>query len=159
MAYYLIRTGKSDLILPVEDKFYATKNEMKENIVVLLGGRVAEELTLDDISTGASNDLERVSATARNMVTKYGMSDRVGTIMLGSENQEVFLGRDFTTQKNFSEVTSGLIDEEVKRIIDTAYRRTEEILNQNMDKLHTVANVLLEKEKIDGEEFNNIMNS
>jgi cell division protease FtsH len=93
------------------------------------------------------------------MVTKYGMSEKLGAITFGSGHEEVFLGRDFTTQKNFSEETSGLIDAEVKRIIDTAYRRTEEILNQNMEKLHAVANVLLEKEKIDGEEFNNIMNS
>ena len=93
------------------------------------------------------------------MVTKYGMSERLGAITFGSGQEEVFLGRDFTQQKNFSEETSGLIDEEVKRIIDTAYQRTVDILNENMEKLHKVAGVLLEKEKIDGEEFNDIMNA
>ena len=145
-------------ILTITNSFMS-KSEMEEQIISLLGGRVAEALVLGDISTGASNDIERASKIARAMVTKYGMSEKLGAITFGSGHEEVFLGRDFTTQKNFSEVTSGLIDEEVKRIIDTAYRRTEEILNQNMDNLHTVANVLLEKEKIDGEEFNNIMNS
>ena len=151
--------GGYTMYRPSEDRSFMSKSEMEEQIISLLGGRVAEALVLGDISTGASNDIERASKIARAMVTKYGMSEKLGAITFGSGHEEVFLGRDFTTQKNFSEVTSGLIDEEVKRIIDTAYRRTEEILNQNMDKLHTVANVLLEKEKIDGEEFNNIMNS
>ena len=115
--------------------------------------------SFDPITFGHIDIIERASKIARAMVTKYGMSEKLGAITFGSGNEEVFLGRDFTTQKNFSEETSGLIDEEVKRIIDTAYRRTEDILNQNMEKLHAVANVLLEKEKIDGEEFNNIMNS
>ena len=151
--------GGYTMYRPSEDRSFMSKSEMEEQIISLLGGRVAEALVLGDISTGASNDIERASKIARAMVTKYGMSEKLGAITFGSGHEEVFLGRDFTTQKNFSEETSGLIDAEVKRIIDTAYRRTEEILNQNMEKLHAVANVLLEKEKIDGEEFNNIMNS
>ena len=151
--------GGYTMYRPTEDKQFMSKSEMEEQLISLLGGRVAEALVLGDISTGASNDIERASKIARSMVTKYGMSDRLGAITFGSGQEEVFLGRDFATQKNFSEETSGLIDEEVKRIIDTAYNRTVEILNQNMDKLHKVAGVLLEKEKIDGEEFEAIMNS
>ncbi len=151
--------GGYTMYRPSEDRSFMSKSEMEEQIISLLGGRVAEALVLGDISTGASNDIERASKIARAMVTKYGMSERLGAITFGSGQEEVFLGRDFTQQKNFSEETSGLIDEEVKRIIDTAYKRTEDILNENMGKLHSVANVLLEKEKIDGEEFEGIMNS
>ena len=114
---------------------------------------------LDDISTGASNDIERATKIARDMVTKYGMSERIGTITLGSSQEEVFLGRDFASQKEYSEETAGLIDEEVKSIIDFAYKKAQEILQGHMDKLTAVANVLLEKEKIDGEEFDEIFNS
>ena len=151
--------GGYTMYRPSEDRSFMSKSEMEEQIISLLGGRVAESLVLGDISTGASNDIERASKIARAMVTKYGMSERLGAITFGSGQEEVFLGRDFTQQKNFSEETSGLIDEEVKRIIDTAYKKTEDILNENMEKLHNVANVLLEKEKIDGEEFEGIMNS
>ena len=151
--------GGYTMYRPSEDRSFMSKSEMEEQIISLLGGRVAEALVLGDISTGASNDIERASKIARAMVTKYGMSEKLGAITFGSGQEEVFLGRDFTTQKNFSEETSGLIDEEVKRIIDTAYRKTEDILNEHMDKLQAVANVLLEKEKIDGEEFAQIMNS
>ena len=126
---------------------------MEENIISLLGGRVAEKLILDDISTGASNDIERATKIARSMVTKYGMSDRIGAIMLGSTQEEVFLGRDFAQSRNYSEETASIIDEETKVIIDKAYRIAEEILKANIDKLHIVASILLEKEKIDGEEF------
>lgn len=151
--------GGYTMYRPSEDRSFMSKSEMEEQIISLLGGRVAEALVLGDISTGASNDIERASKIARSMVTKYGMSERLGAITFGSGQEEVFLGRDFTQQKNFSEETSGLIDEEVKRIIDTAYKRTEDILNEHMEKLHSVANVLLEKEKIDGEEFEQIMNA
>ncbi len=151
--------GGYTMYRPSEDRSFMSKSEMEEQIISLLGGRVAEALVLGDISTGASNDIERASKIARAMVTKYGMSEKLGAITFGSGQEEVFLGRDFTTQKNFSEETSGLIDAEVKRIIDTAYRRTEDILNEHMDKLQAVAHVLLEKEKIDGEEFAEIMNS
>jgi len=151
--------GGYTMYRPSEDRSFMSKSEMEEQIISLLGGRVAEALVLGDISTGASNDIERASKIARAMVTKYGMSETLGAITYGSGQEEVFLGRDFTQQKNFSEETSGLIDAEVKRIIDTAYKRTEDILNAHMDKLQKVANVLLEKEKIDGEEFAEIMNS
>ena len=151
--------GGYTMYRPSEDRSFMSKSEMEEQIISLLGGRVAEAIVLGDISTGASNDIERASKIARAMVTKYGMSEKIGAITFGSGQEEVFLGRDFTQQKNFSEETAGKIDEEVKRIIDTAYKKTEDILNEHIEKLHAVANVLLEKEKIDGEEFTGIMNS
>ncbi|MBO5479196.1 MAG: ATP-dependent zinc metalloprotease FtsH [Clostridia bacterium] len=148
--------GGYTMYRPTEDKNFMSKSEMEENIVSLLGGRVAEKLILDDISTGASNDIERATKIARNMVTRYGMSDRIGTITLGSTQEEVFLGRDFAQSKEYSEETAAIIDEETKKIVDTAYKKAEEILKANIDKLHTVAGILLEKEKIDGEEFDEI---
>ena len=143
---------------PTEDKSFMSKTEMEENIVSLLGGRVAEKLILNDISTGASNDIERASKIARDMVTKYGMSEKLGSIMFGSGQEEVFLGRDFTQSRNYSEETASLIDEETKKIVDTAYNRAMQILSDNVDKLHAVAAVLLEKEKIDSDEFEAIFN-
>ena len=137
------RAGGFTMQLPVEDKFYATKNEMKENIVVLLGGRVAEELTLDDISTGASNDLERVSATARNMVTKYGMSEKLGPMTFGDSDDEVFLGNSFASKQNYSEEVAYEIDKEIGRIVDESYKQTKKILQDNMDRLEYVAKALL----------------
>ncbi len=148
--------GGYTMYRPTEDKNFMSKIEMEENIVSLLGGRVAEKLILDDISTGASNDIERATKIARSMVTKYGMSERVGTIMLGSGQEEVFLGRDFAQSKEYSEETAAIVDEEVKRIVDQGYNTALEILKANIDKLHAVAKVLLEKEKIDGEEFDEI---
>ncbi len=148
--------GGYTMYRPTEDKSFMSRTEMEENIVSLLGGRVAEAIILNDISTGASNDIERASQIARNMVTKYGMSDRVGTIMFGGGQGEVFLGRDFAQTKDYSEETAGIIDEEVKRIIDNAYNRAKQILTEHVDKLHAVAGVLLEKEKIEGEEFDRI---
>ncbi|MBQ2836425.1 MAG: ATP-dependent zinc metalloprotease FtsH [Clostridia bacterium] len=148
--------GGYTMYRPSEDKSFMSKTEMEENIVSLLGGRVAEAIILNDISTGASNDIERASQIARNMVTKYGMSDKVGTIMFGGGQGEVFLGRDFAQTKDYSEETAALIDEEVKRIVDKAYNRARDILTEHVDKLHAVASVLLEKEKIEGEEFNQI---
>ena len=145
--------GGYTMYRPTEDKSFMSKTEMEENIVSLLGGRVAEKLILNDISTGASNDIERASKIARDMVTKYGMSEKIGSIMFGSGQEEVFLGRDFTQSKNYSEETASLIDEETKKIVDTAYDRAMQILSDNVDKLHAVAAVLLEKEKIDSEEF------
>lgn len=150
--------GGYTMYRPTEDKSFMSRTEMVENIVSLLGGRVAEKLILDDISTGASNDIERATKIARAMVTKYGMSERVGTITLGQNQEEVFLGRDFAQSKEYSEETAGVIDEEVKSIIDFAYKKAETILRENIDKLHKVASVLLEKEKIDGEEFDTIFN-
>ena len=147
------RAGGFTMQLPVEDKFYATKNEMKENIVVLLGGRVAEELTLDDISTGASNDLERVSATARNMVTKYGMSEKLGPMTFGDSDDEVFLGNSFASKQNHSEEVAYEIDKEIGRIVDESYKQTKKILQDNMDRLEYVAKALLVYETLDAEQF------
>ena len=148
--------GGYTMYRPTEDKSFMSKTEMEENIVSLLGGRVAEALILNDISTGASNDIERASQIARNMVTKYGMSEKVGTVMFGGGEGEVFLGRDFAQTKDYSEETAALIDEEVKRIVQTAYEKAVKILTEHVDKLHAVAGVLREKEKIEGEEFDNI---
>ena len=150
--------GGYTMYRPTEDKNFMSKTEMEETIVSLLGGRVAESLILNDVSTGASNDIQRATQIARNMVTKYGMSDRIGAIMLGSGQEEVFLGRDFAQAKEYSEETAAVVDEEVKKIVDNAYGRAEQILKENIDKLHAVAGVLLEKEKIDGEEFDAIFN-
>jgi len=151
--------GGYTMYRPSEDKSFMSKIEMEENIVSLLGGRVAESLVLGDVSTGASNDIERATKISRAMVTKYGMSDRLGAIAYGSGEEEVFLGRDFTKERNYSEETSAIIDEEIKKIIDNGYQKAVKLLSDNMDKLTAVANVLLEKEKIDGEEFESIMNS
>ena len=148
--------GGYTMYRPTEDKSFMSKTEMEETIISLLGGRVAEALILNDISTGASNDIERASKIARDMVTKYGMSDRIGSIMFGSGQEEIFLGRDFAQSRNYSEETAGIIDEEVKKIIDKGYMTAKQILTANVDKLHIVAQILLEKEKIDGEEFNQI---
>ena len=145
--------GGYTMYKPNEDKTYASKLEMEEHIVSLLGGRVAEKLVLDDISTGASNDIERASKIARNMVTRYGMSDKLGPITFGVSQEEVFLGRDFGSQRNYSEKVASEIDEEVKCIITTAYDKAEQLLKENMDKLHKTAELLLEKEKIDADEF------
>ena len=148
--------GGYTMYQPTEDKSFMSKTEMIEQIISLLGGRASEDLMLDDISTGASNDIERATKIANAMVTKYGMSKRLGTMTLGSDQQEVFLGRDFAQEKTYSEETAGIIDEEMKRIIDSCYAKAIEILKANEDKLHAVARVLLEKEKITGEEFENI---
>ena len=150
--------GGYTMYQPTEDKSFMSKTEMIEQIISLLGGRASEELILDDISTGASNDIERATKIANSMVTIYGMSQRVGTITLGSDQNEVFLGRDFAQEKTYSEETAGIIDEEMKRILDTCYNSAKEILKTHEDKLHAVAKVLLEKEKITGEEFEAIFN-
>ena len=148
--------GGYTMYRPSEDKNFMSKTEMEENIVSLLGGRVAEALILNDVSTGASNDIERATKIARSMVTKYGMSERIGTLMLGSDQSEVFLGRDFAQSKEYSEETAGIIDEETKAIIDKGYNRAKQILTDHIDKLHAVAAVLLEKEKIEADEFERI---
>ncbi len=147
------RAGGYTLSLPKEDKYYASKSEMLDEILVFLGGRVAEKITLDDISTGASNDIERASELVRRMVTRYGMSDEIGPIAFGSPHDEVFMGRDFGNIKNFSEETGALIDREVKSIIQKAYERCEVLLRGNMDKLTAVAEYLIQNETMDGEVF------
>ncbi len=145
--------GGMTISLPAEDKNFVSKNEMLDDIVVFLGGRVAEKLVLDDISTGASNDIQRATKMARSMVTKYGMSDSLGPINFGSENEEVFLGRDYGHMRNYSEDVAAKIDAEIKAIIDNAYERCEKILTDNMDKLAAVAEYLLEHETMDAHEF------
>ncbi len=142
-----------------EDKSFMSKSEMEDKIVSLLGGRVAEQLVLSDISTGASNDIERASKIARSMVMRYGMSEKIGPITFGTDQEEVFLGRDINNTKNYSDEIAAVIDVEVKRIIDTGYDRARKILSDNINKLHAVAAVLLEKEKIEGDEFEALMNS
>ena len=148
--------GGYTMYRPTEDKSFISKTEMLENIVSLLGGRASEEIVLGDISTGASNDIQRATQIAKSMVTKYGMSDRIGTITLGSDQDEVFIGRDWGHEKSYSEETAGVIDEEVKKIIDHAYGEAKSILNAHRDKLDRVAEILVEKEKITGEEFDQI---
>ena len=143
--------------LPVEEKGHMTKTDMKEKLVTLLGGRVAEKLVFDEITTGASNDIERATSIARNMVMKFGFSDKLGPICYGSEQGEVFLGRDISQSRNYSEEIASLIDKEIFSVVDTAYNQTAKILNDNMSKLHEIAKVLFEKEKLDGEEFKSLM--
>ena len=150
--------GGYTMYRPTEDKSFMSKTEMEENIVSLLGGRVAEALILNDVSTGASNDIERATKIARSMVTQYGMSDRIGTITLGQGQEEVFLGRDLAHAKEYSEETAAVIDEETKRIVDIGSNRAKQILSDNIDKLHKVAGILLEKEKIEADEFEAIFN-
>ncbi len=150
--------GGYTMSLPEHDRSYRAKKEMLEDIEVLLGGRVAEALVLDDISTGASNDIERATETARSMVTKYGMSDKLGPIMFGSsDSNEVFLGRDFGHTRNYSEEVAALIDEEVSSIINNCYSQTRQKLTEHMDKLHAVARYLFLNEKMDGDQFTEIM--
>lgn len=151
------RAGGFTMILPTEDKYYATKTEMEENIVHLLGGRMAEKLVLKDISTGAQNDLQRVTSIAKGMVTKYGMSEKLGAMSF-SDDEEVFVGRDYHSTKNHSESVSSEIDKEIRRIVDEAYERTEKILNENIDKLHIVAKALLKMETLDADQFEIIFN-
>ena len=149
--------GGYTMQLPAEDRSYRTRAEMQESLIVLLGGRVAEALTLDDISTGASNDIERATKTARAMVTKYGMSDKLGTIAYGRDDSEPFLGRDMGHIRDYSEATASAIDAEIKHLVNTAYERTESILKQHMDKLQEVAQFLFQHEKMSGEEFRSVM--
>ncbi len=143
------RAGGFTLNMPKEDKYYNTKQQMEEELIVLLGGRVAEKLIMDDISTGASNDIQRASDIARKMVTKYGMSEKLGPIDFSASHDEVFLGRDFANTNHLSEQTSSLIDSEVKGLIDRAYQRCEQILRDNLDILHRLARFLLEHETMD----------
>lgn len=149
--------GGYTLYRPVEDKTYTSKNELLDNLVSLLGGRVAEELVLGDISSGASNDIQRATQIARDMVTKYGMSDKIGPIFFGSDNNEVFLGKDFSHVRDYSENVASQIDDEIERLISEAYEKTKQILNDHMDKLQQVAEILLQQDKIEGKEFTAIM--
>ncbi len=145
------------MYLPEQDSGHISKTKMEEDICSLLGGRAAEELTQDDICTGASNDIERATELAHNMVTKFGMSAKIGLVKLGTGNNEVFLGRDFSSTPNYSENMAAVIDTEVREIIMTQYNKAKEILNANMNKVHRVAQKLFVEEKVSGEEFREIM--
>lgn len=150
------RAGGFTMILPKEDKYYATKSEMEDKIIHLLGGRVAEQLVLHDISTGASNDLERATDIARSMVTKYGMSSKLGPVNYSSSD-EIFLGKDFSTRRNYSEELASEIDKEIREIIEESYERAEQILKANLDKLNLIAEKLLEIETLDADQFEAII--
>ena len=147
--------GGVTIRVPLEDQMVSTKGEMIDDIRISLGGRIAEELILDDISTGASSDIQKATQVARNMVTRYGMSDRMGPILYGSEHtsDEVFLGRDFSSGKDYSEETAAAIDEEVRSIVETAYADAKKMLADHIDKLHFVAQYLLKHESMDGDQF------
>ncbi len=153
----IIPTGGSaagyTMPLPERDNMFVTKGEMMQNIIVSLGGRVAEELIFDDVTTGASSDIQKATQTARDMVTKYGFSSKVGPIHYGDDEDQVFIGKDLAHAKNFGEETQSTIDEEVTRIISECYDKAREILTENMDVLHASANLLIEKEKIGRSEF------
>ncbi|MBR5783368.1 MAG: ATP-dependent zinc metalloprotease FtsH [Clostridia bacterium] len=150
--------GGYTMHLPQEDQSYSTRNEMFEEIIILLGGRASEKITLDDISTGASSDIQRATSIAKAMVTKYGFSDLLGPILYGNDQQEVFLGRDFSQQNKWSEKTNAAIDGEIKALMDAAYQKALDLLTEHRDQLDAVAAYLLEHEKMTGEEFESIMN-
>ena len=149
--------GGYTLSLPEHDKSYNSLKEMHEEIIVLLGGRVAEKLIMDDISTGASNDLERATATARNMITRYGFSEKLGPVVYGTDQSEPFLGRDFSSTPNYSNEVAAEIDAEIRNFVEQGYAKAEEILRSHMDQLHRVAQYLIKYEKIDGSDFEKLM--
>ena len=156
----IVRRGMAagyTMYLPTDEKGHVSKNQMLEQICSLLGGRAAEQLTQDDVCTGASNDIERATDLARRMITRFGMSDRLGLVVYGNDNNEVFLGRDFSSTPNYSEKTASIIDEEIETVVMTQYKKAIELLNGSMSKLHKVAKELFEREKISGEEFRAIM--
>ncbi|MBQ4527140.1 MAG: ATP-dependent zinc metalloprotease FtsH [Clostridia bacterium] len=152
------RAGGYTMNLPMEDKSYTTKGDILASIMVLLGGRAAEQITLDDISTGASNDIQRATSAARQMVTKYGMSDSLGPVCYTNDHDEVFIGRDFVQSKSVSENVAAKIDAEVSKIISECYDKTINLINNNMEKLNNVAEALMKFEKISGEEFEKVFN-
>ena len=151
------QAGGFTMSLPEKDKSFVSKGEMFEEIIVLLGGRVAEKIILDDISTGASNDLERATATARNMVTRYGFSDNLGPVVYGRGEHEGFLGRDYSSAPSYSENVAAEIDNEIRSIVEDAFEKAETILTQHIDKLHLIAKYLMKNEKIDGKNFEALM--
>ncbi|MBQ6841793.1 MAG: cell division protein FtsH, partial [Firmicutes bacterium] len=152
------RAGGYTLLLPKEDRNYVTRSQMLDSLPMLLGGRVAEAIVLKDISTGAQNDLERVTQTVREMITRYGMSEELGSMTFGNQqNHAVFLGRDLSRDRDYSEATAYAIDKEARAMVDAAYARCESILTEHIDKLHQVAALLMIKETIDADEFYQIM--
>lgn len=150
------RAGGYTISLPRQDKFYMSKSELEQQIVSLLGGRVAEKLVLNDISTGAKSDIVRSTSIARKMITEYGMSDVFGPITFESDHDEVFIGRDLARSRNYSEEVAALIDKEIRALIDKGYKHAEQLLKDNLSKLHAVAQALLEREKLDEKEFDEI---
>ncbi len=152
------RAGGYTLLLPEEDRNYITKSHMLDEVTTLLGGRVAEALVLNDISTGAQNDLERASSIVRKMITEYGMSDELGPLTFGHKSEEVFLGRDISRDRNYSDAVAYAIDKEAGQTMAASYQKAEDILKENMDKLHLVASKLMEQETLEAEEFEQIMN-
>jgi cell division protease FtsH len=153
------RAGGYTVHKPDEDKYYQTKEQLLETIVISLGGRAAEDIVLGEISTGAYGDLKQANTVARNMITRYGMSDSMSNLIFGDESDEVFIGRDFGHTRNYSEEIAAQIDREVKGIIDMSYKKTIELLRQNINRLHVVANALLEREKLEGPEFDDLFSS
>lgn len=151
------RAGGYTLSLPKEDRYYATRSEMLDELKVLLGGRVAETLVLKEISSGASNDLQRATSLARQMICEYGMSPELGPMTFGHRQDQVFLGRDIGRDKDYSEEVAAKIDKEIRKFIDEAYQKTESLLNENMDKLHLIADALIERETLEGEEIDQLM--
>ena len=151
------QAGGYTMYLPEKDRSYVTKGEMFEDIVSSLGGRVAEQLILDDISTGASNDLQQATNIARQMITKYGFSERLGPVVYGTSQEETFLGRDLGQGKGYSETTAAEIDSEMRDIIDEAYETCRRTLTEHIDQLHALAKALMEREKLNEQEFNTIM--
>lgn len=151
------RAGGYTLSLPKEDRYYATRSEMLDELKVLLGGRVAEALVLKEISSGASNDLQRATSLARQMICEYGMSPELGSMTFGHRQDQVFLGRDIGRDKDYSEEVAAKIDKEIRKFIDEAYQKTESLLNENMDKLHLIADALIERETLEGEEIDQLM--
>ena len=149
--------GGYTMSLPEQDKSFVSKKEMEENIITLLGGRVAEQLVLDDISTGASNDLERATSTARSMVTRYGFSEKLGPVVYGNDQSEVFLGRDLGSSRDYSDRVAGEIDDEVREIIEKAYDKATAILQMHMDQLELLAKYLMIHEKIEKDDFETLM--
>ncbi|HBI55641.1 MAG TPA: cell division protein FtsH, partial [Firmicutes bacterium] len=147
------RAGGYTLALPTEDRYFATKSQLLDKICFALGGRVAEKLVLNEISTGAQNDLERVTALSRQMIMEFGMSEELGPLTFGRKEHQVFLGRDLGRERDFSEEIASAIDRESRRLVDECFRRTEKLLSDNIDKLHAVAQAVLEKETLDAEEF------
>ncbi|MBS5732019.1 MAG: ATP-dependent zinc metalloprotease FtsH [[Eubacterium] siraeum] len=150
--------GGYTMSLPEHDRSFRSKTQMEEEIIVLLGGRVAEKIVLDEISTGASNDIERATDLARSMITRYGFSEKLGPIVYGHDNSEVFLGRDYSQGRNYSENVAAEIDGEIRELIDTSYENAKQILLNHRDQLDKVAHYLMEHEKIDGEDFYKLMN-
>ena len=151
------RAGGYTLSLPKENRYYATRSEMLDELKVLLGGRVAEALVLKEISSGASNDLQRATSLARQMICEYGMSPALGPMTFGHRQDQVFLGRDIGRDKDYSEEVAAKIDKEIRKFIDEAYQKTESLLNENMDKLHLIADALIERETLEGEEIDQLM--